>query len=92
VRPHGVYEAADLRAACEQALAFQRQVENALRASRCAGARFVFSKGAGDPGVKLRKAELAALPAHAARPSAAIRTRVTGWWTTGSRPATRPRW
>jgi hypothetical protein len=64
VRPHGVYEAADLRAACEQALAFQRQVENALRGSRCAGARFVFSKGAGDPGVKLRKGELAALPAH----------------------------
>lgn len=63
VRPHGVYEAADLRAACEQALAYQRQLDGALRESRCAGARFVFAKGVGDPGVKLRKGELTALPA-----------------------------
>lgn len=63
VHAHGVYEAADLRAACEQALAYQRLLESALRASRCAGARFVFAKGGGDPGVKLRKGELATLPA-----------------------------
>ena len=62
VRPDGVYEAAELRAACEQALAYQRQVEAAFRASKCSGVRFVFAKGVMEPGVRLRKGEGAALP------------------------------
>jgi hypothetical protein len=63
VQPDGVYEAADLHAACEQALAFQKLVDSALRNSRCAGVRFVFARGMADPGVKLRKAGATALPA-----------------------------
>jgi hypothetical protein len=62
VRPDGVYEAADLRAACEQALAYQRQTESGFRGSRCSGVRFVFAKGVMDPGVRLRKGEGASLP------------------------------
>lgn len=57
VRPDGVYETGDLRAACEQALAFQRHVDGALRATRCAGVRFVFARGMLDPGVRVRKGE-----------------------------------
>lgn len=63
IRPDGVYEAAELRAACEQALAYQRQADSTLRASRCAGVRFVFAKGVADPGVKLRKGVVTALAA-----------------------------
>ncbi|MES2018410.1 MAG: hypothetical protein V4484_18130 [Pseudomonadota bacterium] len=62
--PHadGVYEQADLRAACEQALAYQQYAEGMARASRCVGVRFVFARGAADPGVRTRKAQ-ASLPA-----------------------------
>jgi hypothetical protein len=63
LQPDGVYDAAELRAACEQALAFQNQVEGRLRARRCAGVRFVFAHGTAEPGVKLRKGELTTLPA-----------------------------
>jgi len=62
VRPDGVYEAAELRAACEQALAYQRQVEPGMRASRCTGVRFVFARTVIEPGVRLRKGEGPALP------------------------------
>ena len=61
VRPDGVYEAGDLRAACEQALAYQHSVEPALRAVRCVGVRFVFPHGVTDPGVRVRKGEGEAL-------------------------------
>jgi hypothetical protein len=61
VRPDGVYESGDLRAACEQALAFQRSVDASLRASRCVGVRFVFARGVVDPGVRVRKGEGEAL-------------------------------
>jgi hypothetical protein len=57
VRPDGVYEAGDLRSACEQALAYQRSVDASLRASRCVGVRFVFPRGVFDPGVRVRKGE-----------------------------------
>ena len=57
VRPDGVYESGDLRAACEQALAYQRSIDRSLRASRCVGVRFVFPHGAADPGVRVRKGE-----------------------------------
>ncbi len=61
VRPDGVYEAGDLRAACEQALAFQKSVDGALRERRCVGVRFVFARGMADPGVRVRKGEGEAL-------------------------------
>jgi len=62
VRPDGVYDAAELRAACEQALAYQRQLDAALHKSKCSGVRFVFAKGVMEPGVRLHKGEGAALP------------------------------
>jgi hypothetical protein len=61
VRADGVYEAADLRAACEQALAYQRYADPSLAARRCVGVRFVFARGMLDPGVRLRKSEAGAL-------------------------------
>jgi hypothetical protein len=61
VRADGVYEAAHLRAACEQALAYQRKVDGALGSKRCAGVRFVYPKGMVEPGVRLHKGE-ATLP------------------------------
>ncbi len=57
VRADGVYESSDLRAACEQALAFLRHTGGAGRASRCVGVRFVFARGMADPGVRVRKGE-----------------------------------
>lgn len=65
VRPDGVYDAADLRAACEQALAYQKLVDAGLRNSRCAGVRLVFARGVADPGVKVRKGGEQALAATA---------------------------
>ena len=64
VRSDGLYEVADLRAACEQALAYQNHVDpSLLRTRRCVGVRFVFAHGIADPGVRLRKGEGSALPA-----------------------------
>jgi hypothetical protein len=57
VRPDGVYDMADLRAACEQALNFQRSVDASARARHCVGVRFAFAKRSGDVVVKLRKAD-----------------------------------
>lgn len=55
VRPDGVYEAAELRAACEQALGFQRQVDPAGHGGRaCVGVRFAFSRR-GDAVVRPRR-------------------------------------
>ncbi len=57
VRPDGVYDPADLRTACEQALAYQHYVDASLKATRCVGVRFVFSPALIDPGVRLRKGD-----------------------------------
>ncbi|MGB9109078.1 MAG: hypothetical protein WCC39_10380, partial [Telluria sp.] len=46
VRPDGLYDMADLRAACAQALGFARYVDASQRARECAGVRFVFPKNA----------------------------------------------
>lgn len=61
-RADGVYEASDLHAACEQALAYQRYLDPSFRTTHCAGVRFVFPRTMLDPGVKLRKGEAASLP------------------------------
>jgi hypothetical protein len=55
VRPDGVYELADLRAACEQLLAYQRQVEAQARSLHCVGVRFAYARRAPDILVKLRR-------------------------------------
>jgi hypothetical protein len=45
LRTDGIYEIADLRAACEQTLAYQSYVDiGANRGKRCVGVRFVFAK------------------------------------------------
>jgi hypothetical protein len=54
VRPDGVYEAAELRAACGQALNFARYADASARSLRCTGVRFGFSTKAGTPTVRLR--------------------------------------
>jgi hypothetical protein len=48
VRQNGEYEAADLRAACEQALGYTRHVDASQR-GHCVGVRFVFPGRPGDP-------------------------------------------
>jgi hypothetical protein len=56
VRADGVYDYAELRAACEQALGFARHVDSGARSRQCAGVRFVFEKK-GIPAVRVRKAD-----------------------------------
>jgi hypothetical protein len=55
-RADGQYDAADLRAACAQALGFVRYVDASQRARQCAGVRFVFPKKESS-GARLRHAE-----------------------------------
>jgi hypothetical protein len=54
VRPDGVYEAAELRAACGQALSFARYADASARRLNCAGVRFGFARKAGTPAVRVR--------------------------------------
>lgn len=60
VRPDGVYEAAELRAACEQALAYVRYTDATARNQSCAGVRFGFAKKGMAPVVRVRNGEPAA--------------------------------
>jgi hypothetical protein len=46
IRPDGAYEGAELRAACEQALQYQRFVNASFSAKKCVGVRFVYQKKA----------------------------------------------
>lgn len=57
-RADGVYEAADLRAACEQLLAYQNYLGlAAARGKRCTGVRLAYSRKSPDPLVQFRQAE-----------------------------------
>lgn len=63
VRPDGVYEATELRAACDQALNFARYVDASARSLACAGVRFGFAGKGAAPVVRLRNgAPAPALP------------------------------
>lgn len=53
----GVYEEAELRTACEQALGFARYGDGSLRNRQCGGVRFVFARGAGEAGVRLQRGD-----------------------------------
>ncbi|MEN3277244.1 MAG: hypothetical protein V7631_3034 [Massilia sp.] len=53
----GIYEEAELRTACEQALGFARYGDGSLRNRHCGGVRFVFAKRAGEAGVRLQRAD-----------------------------------
>jgi hypothetical protein len=61
VRPDGVYEAADLRAACDQALNFARYADASARSLSCAGIRFGFARKGSAPVVRVRNGEAAAV-------------------------------
>lgn len=54
VRADGIYEAADLRAACLQAQAYQRAADAAFRGGQCVGVRFVFARK-GEAQLRLRQ-------------------------------------
>jgi len=54
LRPDGVYDVAELRTACAQALGFARYVDASQRARHCAGVRFVFPKRS-EGGARLRR-------------------------------------
>jgi hypothetical protein len=63
VRPDGVYEAAELRAACDQALNFARYADASARSLSCAGVRFGFARKGIAPVVRVRDGEpSAAMP------------------------------
>jgi hypothetical protein len=51
----GVYEDAELRAACDQALGFARYGDGSLRTRQCGGVRFVFAKRAAEAGVRVHR-------------------------------------
>ena len=53
----GVYDAAQLRAGCEQALGFARYVDASLRTRQCGGVRFVFARRGGGVAVRLHRPE-----------------------------------
>lgn len=53
-RADGVYDSAELRAACAQALGFARYVDASQRGRQCTGVRFVFPKKP-DVGAHLRR-------------------------------------
>jgi hypothetical protein len=56
-RADGVYEAADLRAACEQALGVERYLGGAAaQGKHCVGVRFAFARK-GEAGVRFRRAD-----------------------------------
>lgn len=64
-RADGVYEAADLRAACEQAQAYQRATDAAFRGGRCVGVRFAFARK-GEAQLRLRQGAQDSAPLPAA--------------------------
>jgi hypothetical protein len=63
VRPDSVYDGAELRAACEQALGYARYADRSLGGRQCAAVRFVFAKK-GEASVRVRRGQgaEAALP------------------------------
>jgi hypothetical protein len=68
-RADGVYDTAELRAACDQALGYARYVDASQRGRQCVGVRFVFPKKS-DVGARVRRADgrehaLAAAPGAA---------------------------
>lgn len=61
-RADGVYEAADLRAACEQALGVAQYTDASARHRHCVGLRFAFARQGVAPSVKVKEGEARALP------------------------------
>ncbi|MFZ6730861.1 hypothetical protein ACO0LG_02950 [Undibacterium sp. Ji42W] len=58
-RADGIYEVAELRQACEQALTYLKNMGDAKTASKsCVGVRFSYLKNAAQAGIKLRSADM----------------------------------
>jgi len=57
LRVDGAYDTAELRAACDQALAYARHVDASLRNKQCVGVRLVFGKKGVQAGARLRKSD-----------------------------------
>jgi hypothetical protein len=57
VRADGVYDVAELRAACEQALGYARYVDASARSRQCVGVKLVFDKKAAGSLARLRKGD-----------------------------------
>ena len=58
LRPDGVYEASDLREACDQALSYQNYLDTSvLKGRKCVGVRFVYSKKQSESVVEFRPAD-----------------------------------
>lgn len=60
-RADGLYDVADLRDACVQALGFARWVDASQRSRQCVGVRFVYPKKS-DVGARLRRPDGSELP------------------------------
>lgn len=57
-RTDGIYDVAELRAACEQVLDYLRHVgKPSMQEKKCAGVRFSFARQGADPVVRMRGAE-----------------------------------
>lgn len=55
VRPDGIYDMAELRAACEQALEYARYLDATYAKRSCAGVRFGFSKSGPLPTLTIKR-------------------------------------
>lgn len=55
VQADGLYDTAHLRAACEQVLAWKRQMDLSAASKKCIGVRFAFTGKEGEPEVRLRR-------------------------------------
>lgn len=55
VQADGLYETSDLRTACEQVLAWKRQMDLSAIGKKCIGVRFAFTGKEREPDVRLRR-------------------------------------
>jgi hypothetical protein len=68
-RADGVYDLAELRQACEQALGYLRERDRSMASRQCVGVRFSFQRKAGEAPVRWRRASgEQALPASEGAP------------------------
>ncbi len=91
LRNDGNYDAAQLRAACEQALGYIRYIDASARDRQCTGVRFVFpAKPAGQAKVRLRgqgAEQLLPVVEGAAFPGDAVKSFPTATYRFGGTPA-----
>jgi hypothetical protein len=57
VRPDGIYDLAELRAACEQALDYARYLDATFGKKNCVGVRFGFSRTGAAPALVVKRVQ-----------------------------------